>query len=64
MMKNSITGEDLYIMVNFVHRPSRRKEMQSRYSPSIQALTSLMAFLDKEIHKYPSSPTGVNAVSI
>ena len=47
MMNNSITGEDLYIMVNSVHRPSRRKERQRRHAPSMQALPNLMAFIDK-----------------
>ena len=64
MMNNSRTGEDLYIMVNSVHRPSRRKEIQRRYAPSMQALPSLMAFLDKEIQRYTSSPTWINAVRI
>ena len=51
MMKNSRTGEDLYIMVDFVHRPSSRKERQKRHAPIMQALPSLMAFLEKEIQK-------------
>ena len=63
-MKNSITGEDLYIMVNFVHRPSRRTEIQKRNAPSMQALPSLIAFLEKERQQYPSSPTRINSVSI
>ena len=64
MMKNSKTGEDLYKMVNFVHIPSRRNERKRRHAPSIKALPSLMAFLEKESQKYPSSPTRINAVSI
>ena len=48
IMKNSRTGKDLYIMVNFVHRPSRRNERQRRHAPSMQALPNLMAFLEKE----------------
>ena len=64
MMKNSRTGEDLYTMVNSVHRPSRRKERQRRNAPSMQDLPSLMAFPEKEIQLYPSSPTRINDVSI
>ena len=64
MMKNSRTGEDLYAIVNFVHRPSRRNERQRRHSPSMQALPSLMAILEKESQQYPSSPTRINDVSI
>ena len=64
MMKNLRTGEDLYTMVNSVHRPSRRKERQRRNAPSMQDLPSLMAFPEKEIQLYPSSPTRINAVSI
>ena len=64
MKKNSINGEDLYTMVNFVHRPSRRNERQRIHDPSMQALPSLMAFLEKESQQYPSSPTRINAVSI
>ena len=64
MMMNSRNGEDLYTMVNSVHRPSRRKEIQRRHATSMQALTSLMAFLEKESQQYPSSPTRINAVSI
>ena len=45
MMKNSRTGEDLYTMVNFVHRPSRRNERHRRHAPSMQALPSLLSFL-------------------
>ena len=44
-----MNGEDLYIMVNSVHRPSRRRETQRRHDPSMQYLPSLMALLDKEI---------------
>ena len=47
MMKNSINGEDPYIMVNSVHRHSRRRERQRRHDPSMQSLPSLMEFLDK-----------------
>ena len=64
MMKNSRNGEDLYTMVNFVHRPSRRNKRQMRHAPSMQALPNLMAFLEKESQQYPSSPTRINAVSI
>ena len=53
MMKNSRTGEDLYTMVNFVHRPSRRNERKRRHAPSMQDLPSLMAFLEKESEQYP-----------
>ena len=49
MMMNSRNGEDLYIMVNYVHRPSRRRETQRRHDPSMQYLPSLMALIDKEI---------------
>ena len=64
MINNSRTGEELYTMVNSVHRPPRRKEIHSRYATSMQALPSLMAFLEKESQKYPSSPTRINSVSI
>ena len=64
MMKDLRTGEDLYLLVNSVHRTSRGKEIQRRHAQSMQALPSLLAFLDKEIQKYPSIPTGINAVSI
>ena len=64
IMKNSRTGKDLYIMVNLVHRLSRINERQRRHAPSIQALPSLMALLEKESQKYPSSPTRINAMSI
>ena len=63
-MKNSRTIEDLYIMVNYLHRPSRRKEIQRRHDPRMQALPSLMTFLEKESQKYPSSTTRINAVII
>ena len=53
IMKNSRTGKDLYTMVNFVHRPSRRNERQRRHAQSMQALSSLMAFLEKESQRYP-----------
>ena len=58
------TGEDLYIMFDSVHRPSRRKERQRRYAPSIQSMPSLMAFVEKESHRYPSSLTRIYSVSI
>ena len=64
MMNNSRTGEDLYTMVNYVHRHSRRNERQRRHDPSMQALPSFMTFLEKESQQYPSSPTRINAVSI
>ena len=51
-------------MFNLIHRPSRRNERQRRHAPSMQALPSLMAFLEKESQQYPSSPTRINAVSI
>ena len=63
-MKNSRTGEDLYTTFNSVHRPSRRKERQRRHDPIMQAMPSLMEFLEKESQEYPSSPTRINAVSI
>ena len=53
MMKNPRTVEYLYTMVNFVHRPSRGNEIQRRHAPSMQALPSLMAFLEREILQYP-----------
>ena len=64
MMKNSRTVEDLYTMVKIVNRPSRRNERQRKHAPRMQALPSLMAIIEKEIHQYPSSPTRINAVSI
>ena len=64
MMKNSRTGADIYIMVNSVHRPSKRKERQRKHDPSMQDLPSLMPLLDKESQQYPSSLTRINAVSI
>ena len=64
MTKNSRTGEDLYTMVNFVHRPSRRNKIQRIHAPIMQDLPSLMAFLEKESQQYPSSPTRINSVSI
>ena len=45
IMNSSITGEDLYIMVNSSHGPSRRRERQRRHALSMQALTSLMTLL-------------------
>ena len=54
----------IHIMVNYVHRPSRIRKRQRRHARSMQALSSLMAFLEKEIQRYPSSPTSINAVSI
>ena len=47
MMNNSITGYYLYIMVDFVHRHSRRKEIQRIHAPSMKALPILMTFLEK-----------------
>ena len=64
MMKNPRTGEDLYIIFHSVHITSSRKEIQRRHAPSMQTLSSLMEFLEKESHRYPSSPTNSNAVSI
>ena len=64
MMKNLRTGEDLYTMVNSVHRPSRKNERQRRHAPSMQALPSLMEFLGNERQRYPSSPKGINSVRI
>ena len=64
MMKNSRTGEDLYKIVNFFHRPSRRNEIQKRHAPSMQALPSLMELLEKESQQYPSIYTRINALSI
>ena len=64
MMKNKRTGEDLYTMFNFVHISSRKNEIQRRHTPSMQALPSLMAFLEKESQQYPSNPTRINSVSI
>ena len=64
IMKNSRTGKDPYTMVNLVHRPSRINGIQRRHAPSMQALQSLMAFLEKESQKYPSIPKSINVVSI
>ena len=64
IIKNSRTGEELHTMVNFFHRPSRRNERQRIHAPSMQALPSLMEFLENESQKYQSSPTRINAVSI
>ena len=64
IMKNLIPVEDLYIMFDSVHRPSSRRERQIRHASILQALPSLIAFLDREIQKYPSSPTRIDAVSI
>ena len=63
IMNISITGKDLYIMVNFAHIPSRRIEIQRRHALSMKALPSLMEFLGKETQKYPSIPTRINDVS-
>ena len=63
-MKTSITGKDLFKMVNSDSRISRRWERQKKHALIIQDLSSLMGFLGKEGHKYPSSPTRINAVSI
>ena len=38
--------------------------IQRRNALSMQALSSLMGFLEKENQQYPSSPTRINAVSI
>ena len=62
-MAVSRTGEDLYTMINSAHRTSSRREIQRIDDTSMQALTSLMEFLGKEIQKYPSSHTRINAVS-
>ena len=51
-------------MVNSASRISRRRERQMRHALSMQALSSLMGFQGKEIHKYPSSSIIINAVSI
>ena len=64
IIKSSITGEDIYTMVNSIHRPLKRRKTQRRHDLSMQDLPSLMAFLEKKSHKYPSSPTRINAVSI
>ena len=48
IMKSSRTGEDLFTMANYAHRPSRIRERQTRYDLNIQALPSLMAFLGKK----------------
>ena len=63
IMNNSRTGEDIYINSNSIHRPSKINERQRIHAPSMQALPSLMEFLEKESQKYPSSPTRINAVS-
>ena len=63
-MKSSRTGEGLSTIVNSAHRTSKRREIQRRHAPGIQALPSLMAFLWKERHKHLSSPTRINAMSI
>ena len=63
-MISSRTDEDLSIMVNSTLRTSRRRETQSRYKPNMQDLTSLMEFLGKDGHKYSSSTTRINDVSI
>ena len=64
IMKSSITGEELYIMVNSSQRPSMRRERQSRNAISMKYLRILMVFLGNEIQKYPSIPTRINAVRI
>ena len=63
-MKSSRTGKDLSIMVNPAHRTSQRRERQRINVPSMQALTSFMKLLEKEIQQYPLSPTRINAVII
>ena len=62
-IKSSKTGKGLSIMVDSDSRPSRRRERQRRHAPIIQYLPSLMVFLGKERHKYPSIPTRTNSVS-
>ena len=47
-MNSSKTGEDLSIMVNSDQRTLRIREINRRHEPSMQALSSLIAFLDKE----------------
>ena len=64
-MKISKTDKYLSIMVSSARRPSRIIERQRIQAPSIQAMPSLMEFLEKrEIQKYPSSPTRIKTVSI
>ena len=63
-MKNIRTGEELYTMVNFVNITSRINKRQRINAPSMKYLPSLMEFPEKEIQKYPSSSTRINAVSI
>ena len=64
IMKNSITKEDLYIMVNYVHIPKSRRERKRRHALGMHNLPSLIKFLRKGIQRYPSSPTIINAMSI
>ena len=61
---SSTNVKDVSIMVNYDHIPPRIRGRKSRHAPSIMALPSLMAFLDKENHKSLSSPTGINSMSI
>ena len=63
-MNISITGKYVFTMVNSARRTSRRREEQRRYAPSIQDISSLMGFLEKEIRKSLSNPTRINAVII
>ena len=64
MMKNSRTGEDLYIMVNFFTDPQWGNKRQRRHAPSMQDVPGLMEFLDNKSQLYPSSTTRINAMSI
>ena len=63
-MKISRTGKDLFKMVNYAIRPSRIREEYKGYAPSLQAMSSLIGFLEKKIRKYLSDCTSINAVSI
>ena len=51
IMKSSKNGEDLYIMVNYARRHSRRRLRQSRHAESMQDQPSFMEFPGKEIQK-------------
>ena len=61
-MESSKTGGVLFKMVNYTRRTSIRREEQIGYDPSIQALSSLTIFLEKEVLKYLSNPTSINAM--
>ena len=63
-MKISRTGEDLSVMLNYVHIPPRRRVRHMRNARSMQALPSLMDLLGKERHKYPPIPTSTNTIRI